>query len=34
VVSVSNIPNQYLSFLDDGVAGREDSSVAHNWIPA
>jgi PhoPQ-activated pathogenicity-related protein len=31
VVSVSNIPNQYLTYLDDGIARREDSSVAHSW---
>ncbi len=31
VVSVSNIPNQYLTYLDDGAARREDSSVAHSW---
>lgn len=31
VISVSNIPNQYLTYLDDGIARREDSSVAHGW---
>ena len=31
VVSVSNIPNQYLTYSDDGVARREDDSVAHSW---
>lgn len=31
IVSVSNIPNQALTYADDGVARREDSSVAHSW---
>ena len=31
VIAVSNIPNQYLHYADDGVARREDSSVAHSW---
>lgn len=31
VISVSNIPNQYLTYADDGVARREDDSVAHSW---
>lgn len=31
VVSVSNIPNQYLTYSDDGVPRREDDSVAHSW---
>ncbi|MET3106852.1 PhoPQ-activated pathogenicity-related protein [Oxalobacteraceae bacterium GrIS 2.11] len=31
VVSVSNVPNQYLTYSDDGLARREDSSVAHSW---
>lgn len=31
VVSVSDVPNQYLTYLDDAVARREDSSVAHSW---
>lgn len=31
VVSVSNIPNQYLTYRDDGVPRREDSSVSHSW---
>jgi len=31
VVSVSNVPNQYLTYTDDGAARREDSSVAHSW---
>lgn len=31
VVSVSNVPNQFLVYTDDGVARREDSSVAHSW---
>lgn len=31
VISVSNIPNQYLTYIDDGIARREDASVAHSW---
>ena len=31
VVSISNVPNQYLTYLDDGMARREDGSVAHSW---
>lgn len=31
VISVSNVPNQYLTYADDGIARREDSSVAHSW---
>lgn len=31
VISVSNIPNQALTYTDDGVARSEDSSVAHSW---
>lgn len=31
VISVSNIPNQYLTYSDDGVPRREDDSVAHSW---
>ena len=31
VVAVSNVPNQYLTYADDGIARREDSSVAHSW---
>lgn len=31
VISLSNIPNQYLTYADDGVARTEDSSVAHSW---
>ncbi|VVO36739.1 PhoPQ-activated pathogenicity-related family protein [Pseudomonas fluorescens] len=31
VISVSNIPNQYLTYTDDGVARKEDASVAHSW---
>lgn len=31
VVSVSDIPNQYLTYTDDGIARREDDSVAHSW---
>lgn len=31
VVSVSNIPNQYLTYADDDLARREDDSVAHSW---
>ncbi|MBC7489673.1 MAG: PhoPQ-regulated protein [Glaciimonas sp.] len=31
IVSVSNVPNQYLTYTDEGVARREDSIVAHSW---
>ena len=31
VISVSNIPNQYLTYADDGIARTEDASVAHSW---
>ena len=31
VISVSNIPNQHLTYADDGVPRREDASVAHSW---
>ncbi|SQF95567.1 PhoPQ-activated pathogenicity-like protein [Paucimonas lemoignei] len=31
VITTSNVPNQYLSYNDDGVARREDDSVAHSW---
>ena len=31
VISVSNVPNQYLTYSDDGVPRREDDSVAHSW---
>ncbi len=31
VVSVSNVPNQFLTYMDDGIGRREDSSVAHSW---
>jgi len=31
VISVSNIPNQYLTYTDDGMARTEDASVAHSW---
>ena len=31
VIAVSNIPNQYLTYSDDGVPRREDDSVAHSW---
>lgn len=31
VISVSNIPNQYLTYSDDGKPRREDDSVAHSW---
>lgn len=31
VISVSNVPNQYLTFSDDRVPRREDDSVAHSW---
>jgi PhoPQ-activated pathogenicity-related protein len=31
VISVSDVPNQYLTYTDDQVPRREDSSVAHSW---
>ena len=31
VISVSNLPNQYLTYSDDGLPRREDDSVAHSW---
>ncbi|QJI40280.1 PhoPQ-regulated protein [Pseudomonas sp. ADAK2] len=31
VVAVSNVPNQYLTYSDDGVERTEDGSVAHSW---
>lgn len=31
VVAVSNVPNQYLTYSDDGVPRTEDGSVAHSW---
>lgn len=31
VVSVSDVPNQYLTFNDDQLARREDSIVARSW---
>ncbi|AAF84193.1 PhoPQ-regulated protein [Xylella fastidiosa 32] len=31
IVEVSDIPNQYLTYTDDGRARREDESVAHSW---
>ncbi|MCD8457083.1 PhoPQ-activated pathogenicity-related family protein [Xylella taiwanensis] len=31
IVEVSDIPNQYLTYADDGHARREDESVAHGW---
>ncbi|WP_122662840.1 PhoPQ-activated pathogenicity-related family protein [Pseudomonas viridiflava] len=31
VISTSNVPNQYLTYTDDGLARREDDSVAHSW---
>jgi PhoPQ-activated pathogenicity-related protein len=31
VITTSNVPNQYLSYNDDGLARREDDSVAHSW---
>ncbi|MBE2321254.1 PhoPQ-regulated protein, partial [Solirubrobacter sp. CPCC 204708] len=31
VVALSDIPNQYLTFGDDGRSRREDDSVAHTW---
>jgi len=31
VISLSNIPNQYLTYADDGRPRTEDSSVAHSW---
>lgn len=31
IISVSNIPNQYLTYADDGIPRREDNSVSHSW---
>lgn len=31
VISVSNIPNQYLTYADDGISRTEDAGVAHSW---
>ena len=31
VIALSDIPNQYLTYADDGKARREDDSVAHTW---
>lgn len=31
VISVSNIPNQYLTYSDDSIPRREDDSVSHSW---
>lgn len=31
VISVSNTPNQYLTYQDDTRGRREDDSVAHSW---
>ena len=31
VISVSNVPNQYLTYANDGIARTEDASVAHSW---
>jgi PhoPQ-activated pathogenicity-related protein len=31
VVVLSDIPNQFLTYADDGKARREDDSVAHTW---
>ncbi|NHB91130.1 PhoPQ-activated pathogenicity-related family protein [Photorhabdus cinerea] len=31
VISISNIPNQYLVYRDDGKSRKEDDSVAHSW---
>ncbi|RON54132.1 PhoPQ-activated pathogenicity-related family protein [Pseudomonas frederiksbergensis] len=31
VVAVSNVPNQYLTYSDDGLQRTEDGSVAHSW---
>lgn len=31
VISVSNIPNQYLTYRNDAKPRREDDSVAHSW---
>ncbi len=31
VISVSHVPNQYLSYQDDGKPRREDDSVAYSW---
>ncbi len=31
VISVSDVPSQYLTYADDGKARTEDDSVAHTW---
>lgn len=31
VIALSDIPNQYLTYSDDGKPRREDDSVAHTW---
>lgn len=31
VIVLSDIPNQFLTYADDGKARREDDSVAHTW---
>ncbi|KMW74604.1 PhoPQ-regulated protein [Photorhabdus luminescens subsp. luminescens] len=31
VISISNIPNQYLVYRDDGKPRKEDDSIAHSW---
>ncbi len=31
VVSINNVPNQYLQYQDDATPKREDYSVAHSW---
>ncbi|CAM3431337.1 PhoPQ-activated pathogenicity-related family protein [Paracidovorax anthurii] len=31
VIVLNDIPNQYLTYTDDGKARREDDSVAHTW---
>jgi PhoPQ-activated pathogenicity-related protein len=31
IVSISNVPNQYLTYANDGIPRREDSSVSHSW---
>ncbi len=31
VISVSNVPNQYLNYQDDATPKREDDSVARSW---
>lgn len=30
-ISINDIPNQYLTYTDDGIARKEDDSVAHSW---